>query len=619
VNGNILLLPILLPAGLALVAVLLSSKTRIVREVILVLGTGYLLYTVFTLLGAKELTLTVPWAGPGLEFDLRLYNFSSFILLWVNVFVFLITMYSSIKMAGHPKIREYYCYLMITLALTNGAVLANNLVILVFFWEGLLLTLYGLISLGVKDAHRTAIKALIISGFCDFCMIFGVALLWYVSGTLKMSEISVSPTGLAAVSFVLMMIGAIGKGGAMPFHTWIPDAALDAPTTVMALLPGSLEKLLGVYLLTRIALDFFKLQANSPLAIVLMIIGSVTIVLAVLMALIQKDFKKLLSFHAISQFGYMVLGIGTMIPIGIAGAIFHMLNNAVYKCGLFLSAGSVEHRTGTTEMKKLGGLSRDMPITAIGYAVCALAISGIWPLNGFVSKEMIFHGSVETGYKIFAIAAWIGSIFTFASFLKAGHAIFLGPRTKEIPRVKESESPVFIPIIVLAVLTIVFGLFNKLPLSFIQEVVGEHAHGEHLNFSSHALALFNPVALISVFCLLIALGLHFYGWNKGGKKAYLASEPVHKLPGLHRLYDWSETRLFDLYEHGVNLLRALARVLFYGVDRTIDFVYEKLVVFVGEQCTAVLRSAHNGHYANYLAWCVGGLGLIVWVISLLVK
>jgi formate hydrogenlyase subunit 3/multisubunit Na+/H+ antiporter MnhD subunit len=99
----------------------------------------------------------------------------------------------------------------------------------------------------------------------------------------------------------------------------------------------------------------------------------------------------------------MVLGVGTGIPIGIAGGIFHMLNNAIYKCGLFLCAGSVEHRTGTTEMKKLGGLRQDMPVTAIGYLVLAAAISGIWPLNGFVSKEMIFHGSFETGFRIFTI------------------------------------------------------------------------------------------------------------------------------------------------------------------------------------------------------------------------
>jgi len=228
------------------------------------------------------------------------------------------------------------------------------------------------------------------------------------------------------------------------------------------------------------------LKVGSPMAMVLLIIGAATIVLAVFMALIQKDFKKLLSFHAISQVGYMILGIGTAIPIGIAGGIFHMINHAMYKTGLFLSAGSVEHRAGTTELKKLGGLAREMPWTAFGFSVCALAISGVWPLNGFVSKEMVFHGALETGYPIFAIAAWVGAIFTFASFLKAGHSVFFGPRSTEVPKTKDSEWPIVLPILILAVLCITFGVYNKLPLeNFIQPVVaGQAEPGQHLDFTA---------------------------------------------------------------------------------------------------------------------------------------
>jgi len=150
-------------------------------------------------------------------------------------------------------------------------------------------------------------------------MILGISLLWASTGTLTMDKIQVEPHGLTVAAFVLMMIGAIGKAGAMPFHTWIPDAALDAPVSFMAFMPASFEKLLGIYLLARITLDFFVLKAGSGLSILLMIIGAATIVLAVFMALIQKDFKKLLSFHAVSQVGYMVLGVGTAIPVGIAG------------------------------------------------------------------------------------------------------------------------------------------------------------------------------------------------------------------------------------------------------------------------------------------------------------
>ena len=621
-SSTILLWPILIPAAVAVVLLLVPSRVKYLREILSVLTSGALLYLGFVLFGQKNLTLVQDWLGTGINFDLKLYHFSAFILLALSGFLFLICLYSAVKMRNHPRVREYYGYVFLAAAFSNGAVLANNFVVLVFFWEALLITTYALVTLGLKPtSHRTAVKSLIIGGFCDFAMILGIGLLWASTGTLTMDKVQVEPHGLTVAAFVLMMIGAIGKAGAMPFHTWIPDAAIDAPVSFMAFMPASFEKLLGIYLLARITLDFFELKAGSGLSILLMIIGAATIVFAVFMALIQKDFKKLLSFHAVSQVGYMVLGVGTAIPVGIAGGIFHMINHAMYKCGLFLSSGSVEHRTGTTELKKLGGLAREMPWTAAGFVVCALAISGVWPLNGFVSKEMVFHGALETGYPIFAIAAWVGAIFTFASFLKAGHSVFFGPRSAEVPKTRESEAPIVLPILILAALCITFGVYNKLPLvNFIQPILAGHPEaGEHLDFTSHALDLFNPVAGVSILCLIIALGIHFYGWNRGGKKAYLASEPIHNLPVLHRLYDLSEARFFDLYEQGVKFLQWLSRLLFRFIDRPVDYLYEKVVTAAGRTFTGLLQKAHNGQYANYLAWTVGGLVVVVWIILQLLK
>jgi formate hydrogenlyase subunit 3/multisubunit Na+/H+ antiporter MnhD subunit len=618
---NTLLWPILLPAAVAVICLLIPKSVRFLREAIALVASAVVLYLGFVFFSVKNLEYRMPWLGRGINFELRLYHFSSFILLGLAGFLFLITLYSTVKMARHPRIREYYAYVFLSAALANGAVLADNFVPLVFFWEGLLLTLYGLISIGGQKSNRTAVKAFIISGLCDFCMILGIGILWSLSGSLTISQISVKPEGLAVVAFIMMMIGAIGKAGAMPFHTWIPDAAIDAPVSFMAFMPAAFEKLLGIYLLTRITLDLFPLEKGSALSIVLMTIGAVTIVCAVMMALIQKDFKRLLSYHAVSQVGYMILGIGTAIPIGIAGGIFHMINHAMYKCGLFLSAGSVEHRAGTTDLRKLGGLAREMPLTAFGFSVCALAISGVWPLNGFVSKEMVFHGALETGYPIFAVAAWAGAIFTFASFLKAGHSVFFGPRTPAVPKVKESQAPVFTPILILALLCIIFGVFNKLPLTnFIQPILeGRAEPGVSLDFSGHALSLFNPVAGISILCLFAALALHFYGWKRAGKKAVLASEPVHTFPVLKNIYALAEARVFDLYEQGVIFLRALSLALFKGIDRPIDFFFEKIVTKTGNAFSGVLRKAHSGHYANYLAWCLGGLLVIVAIISVLIR
>jgi formate hydrogenlyase subunit 3/multisubunit Na+/H+ antiporter MnhD subunit len=617
-----LLLPILVPAGAAVLLFLLPRGAKLLREVLAVAASVAVFAIAFALFGVRTLEFRRPWLGLGIDFELRLYHFSAFILLALAAFLVLVVLYSTTKMRTSPRAKEFQAYLLLTAAFAAGAVLADNFVPLLFFWEGLLVTLYGMITVGGRpNSARTATKSLLINGFCDFCLILGIGLLWSLTGTLTMSQVSVVPHGLAAAAFILMTVGAAGKAGAVPFHTWIPDAATDAPVSFMALLPGAFEKLLGIYLLARITLDFFKLERGGALSIVLMTLGAGTIVLAVLMALIQKDLKRLLAYHAVSQVGYMILGIGTGIPAGIAGGLFHMLNNAVYKSGLFLAAGSVEHRAGTTDLRKLGGLAREMPLTAAGFTVCALAISGVWPLNGFVSKEMIFHGALATGHTIFAIAAWLGAIFTFASFLKAGHSVFFGSRSTEVPAVRENAAPIVLPILVLALACIVLGVFNAYPLNtLIGPVVAPHAEaGAHLNFASHALNLFNPVALISLGCLAAAFLLHLYGFRKGGNKPYLASEPVHKLPVLHTLYDWAEARVFDAYEQGVKVLRGLSWALFRGIDRPLDFLFQRVVTATGERFVGLLRRAHNGHYANYLAWCLAGLIVVAGLVGLLAK
>ena len=151
-----------------------------------------------------------------------------------------------------------------------------------------------------------------------------------------------------------------------------------------------------------------------------------------MMALVQHDLKRLLGYHAVSQVGYMVLGIGTGSPVGIAGGLFHMLNHAIYKSCLFFGGGAVEKSAGTTDLENLGGLARSMPVTFGTFLVASLAISGVPPLNGFASKWMIYQGIIESArggghlWVLWLVAAMFGSALTLASFMKVVHAVFLG-------------------------------------------------------------------------------------------------------------------------------------------------------------------------------------------------
>ena len=263
-------------------------------------------------------------------------------------------------MKGKDYLRQFFGFLLITLAMVNGAVLANNLVLMLFFWEGLLVTLFAMIMTGGKESFKTAVKALVLNGIADLCLMAGIGMLWFLNNhQMTMDVIAGNPIAtdsmLGVMAFIFMMTGATAKAGSMPFHSWIPDAAIDAPLPFMAFLPAALEKLLGIYFLPAFALTF-SLKSRQCDEHCLNDFGSVTILLAVMMALIQSNYKRLLSYHAISQVGYMILGIGTCIPVGIIGGIFHMINHAMYKSGLFLTGGSVEKQAGTTDLKELGGL-----------------------------------------------------------------------------------------------------------------------------------------------------------------------------------------------------------------------------------------------------------------------
>ena len=260
------------------------------------------------------------------------------------------------------------------------------------------------------------------------------------------------------------MIGAISKAGSMPFHSWIPDAALDAPLTFMAFVPAALEKLLGIYFLARDLPRLLRHRARAPgFSLLMMIVGCATIILAVGMALVQKNYKKLLSYHAISQVGYMILGIGTALPVGIVGGLFHMINHAMYKSGLFLTAGSVEKQAGTTDLEKLGGLARRMPVTFACFLVTAASISGVPPFNGFFSKELVYDGALERGWIFYALAL-LGSFLTAASFLKLGHAAYLGQAlARRTRRSRKRPGRCSCPMLAIAALCVLFGVYNPCP------------------------------------------------------------------------------------------------------------------------------------------------------------
>lgn len=572
--------------------------------------------------GAPGQVTTAGTAWPALEGWFEADALASFTGLFCAVFFVLVLIYSAGYRRHFESLTRHIVCLAVTLALTLGAVFASNLVLFLVCWGALGLLMYLLIA-QTRGAEAAAIKTFILIGAGDALMILGAALIWRQTRTMDFALIDVPITSAEAVAaYLCLAVGALTKAGAMPFHTWVPDVAERAPIPVSAYLPASLDKLLGIYFLARLSLDLFVL--GPAMNMLLMVIGAFTIVAAVMMALIQHDMTRLLGYHAVSQVGYMVLAIGTGSSLGIAAGLFHMLNNTLYKTCLFMTAGAVKERTGTTDLDKLGGLGRYMPFTFASFLIAALAISGVPPLNGFTSKWMIYHALVEKsaaetgGWLIFLICAMFGSVLTLASFMKLAHAVFLGQRSAAVTQPREVSPALWGPCAVLAVVCVVFGLFPyAIPLrlwiepavtegfyypEFWRSVVSEGLEHQYPGVWSPL-----PVALLLLVGVIIAGLAAFWGLKGrirvvepfvGGER--LDEHPemrvsgtafydtIRDLPVIKGFYTLAAAKVFDLYEVGARACFAVSHAL---------------------------SATHTGILPQYVLWCVAGLVILLVLLS----
>jgi len=608
---------IVLPAVLALVCLVIPRTLTVVRSVVFLVGVTANLVFAIGLFGAQDFTALIPWVAEfEINISLRVYDFSRFMILFAGILVFLIGVYSVAFSKNKGYYAQYLFYYMLALAMGNGALLANNLVVMLFFWEGMIVILLGMLTLTQKKNLKTATKALALNGTADLLLMLGIAITCLEAGTMMMDGINgIAIEGLGILGFVCIMIGAIGKAGSIPFHSWIPDAATDAPMPFMLILPSALEKMLGVYLLARIAMNFYDLQPGSDMSMVLMIVGIVTIVLAAAMTLVQKDMKRMLAYSSICQVGYMILGIGTAIPVGIVGALFHMVNHIVYKNCLFMAVGNVEHATGSTDISKLSGLGKLMPITGIFFIIGALSICGVPPFNGFFSKELIFDAALHGGM-VFYIAGVVGAFLMSAAFLKFAHAAFFGPvqLPEEVKREDVKEAPVamLVPMVLLGVCALLLGLFNSVPLGVIEPLLGDALGGESFAGWPHSMTL----VIISLAVILLAVLNHVIGFRTTGEGRKVLDH-ISNAPVLKQMYGCAEKHYFDPYDIMMVFINIFAWASFY-LDRAINWIYDVLIVNVVKFSSAALSSFNSGKISGYISWILCGIAFLIVLLLFLI-
>jgi multicomponent Na+:H+ antiporter subunit D len=275
-------------------------------------------------------------------------------------------------------------------------------------------------------------------------------MLYWSTSTLNIADISRVIQGGGSTEFItfvsIILLSGFGLKAAMiPFHAWLPDAHSSAPSPISSMLSGVLIKAIGAYVILRLFFNMFAVTYD--ISLVITVIGTLSMVIGVLLAIGQWDIKRLLAYHSISQMGYVVLGVGigmlvmarngdpAIAALSIGGGLYHLFNHAMFKGLLFLNAGAVEYETGIRDMKKLGGLAQKMPVTTSTSLSASMSISGIPPFNGFFSKLIIIIAAIQAHYFVLAILAVFVSIITLASFLKVQRFTFFN-RQNDNPGLK---------------------------------------------------------------------------------------------------------------------------------------------------------------------------------------
>ncbi len=409
---------------------------------------------------ATAITAAYDWVpSAGLIFSVFIDPLAIFIAAIASGIGFLVVLYSTKYMEGEKGLPRYYALIMLFVGAMIGLVVSDNLLVVYFFWEIVGLCSYALIAFNVEDprAAKAGIKAFVTTRVGDVGLAVGIFVLYLATGTFSIQEIisqaaagSIDVTYLSFAGF-MFILGAMGKSAQLPLHAWLPDA-MEAPTTVSALIHAATMVNAGIYILARMAPVFVTVDGWGT---ALLYLGGITALVAALMAVVEPDLKRLLAYSTISQLGYMVFAIGLVFVTagvvnmdGVFASMYHLLNHAVFKALLFLCAGAIIHSVGTRNMYEMRGLKKEMPITRWLMLIGALALAGFPIFSGFWSKDLIFAGAYEQELWIPLILVVVTAMLTVAYSLRMYFLVFEGESKRETPA---HETP-GVMLIVLAIL-----------------------------------------------------------------------------------------------------------------------------------------------------------------------
>ncbi len=416
-----------------------------------------------------------PW---GIEYVVDYLN--AFVLAIVSFIALAVAVYSkrSVESELPEKIVPFYAIYLLLIAGLLGITMTGDIFNLYVFLEIASLAAYALIAVGKKrEALIASYNYVILGTISATFILIGIGYLYIVTGSLNMADLAQrlpplygSNVILGAIAF--FMVGLSIKVALFPLHGWLPDAYTHAPSTVSAILAATATKV-GAYAMIRVMFTVFTpelMVERLPVVEILSWFAAFAIIFGSVMAIAQSDIKRMLAYSSVAQIGYIMLGIGIATKLSITGSVIHILNHALMKGGLFLVAGAVVYRIGTTNISEYEGLGRKMPLTMLAFTIAAFSMIGLPGTVGFVSKWYLFLGAVEAGKYIFAGVIILSTLLMIVYFWRVIEKIYFPPHVTAANGGSEKEIPytMLLPMLTLAILCLVFGLLAFIPLSIVE-------------------------------------------------------------------------------------------------------------------------------------------------------
>jgi len=450
------------PLGMSLLIQLVARRRLVLGEGLTIIAMLVLTLMSCYAIGRSGIYHLGGWPTP-VGIDMRLDDLAILLLLVVNIVGLAVSLYSVDYMRRFTARSHFYGLFLLMVTGMNGVVLAGDLFNLYVFLEVAAIASYSLVAFGcAHEELEASFKYIVLGSLSSALILTGVALVYGITGTLNLAHIAsrIAQTGMDApllLAFGLFIVGFSFKSALVPFHAWLPDAHPAAPAPVSAMLSGVLIKAIGIYVLARLAFNVFGVTGNE--LSLLRWLGLLSMVVGGFLAVGQRDIKRLFAYSSISQVGLIVLGLGLGTPLGMVGALYHLVNHALFKSLLFLNAGAVEYATGTRDLKKLGGLNRMLPVTGATSLVGSMSIAGVPPFSGFWSKLIIVLACIEGGFYGFGIAVVLVSIVTLAYQLKVQRLAFFASLPEALKDLKREPPMMALAMVLLALGCIALSFF----------------------------------------------------------------------------------------------------------------------------------------------------------------